>query len=395
MTPKARVLFLIPSLVAHGAERQLCELMRAIDPARFEVHLAVFYDPDQVQGDDLTPEVRRMPHVTLHSLHKRRGPLGNLLLLPRLLKLVLRLRPAILHGYMDGNLPALIVGRVTRARVVWGIRRSNGDPSGADARSLAMQRWMIRLSRFPHLIIFNSEAGLETHRDLGFQAPRMTVIPNGFDTARFAPDPALGQTQRSAWGIPTGIPLIGIVGRLYPVKGHATFLQAAAHLTQSHPEARFVCIGDGSTSHTQAMKQLARELGLEGKVFWPGATDQMPAAYNALSLLALASLEEGFPNVLGEAMACGIPCVATRVGDAEVLIGPTGRIVPVGDERALASALGELLDEPAQAREARGHACRERVVRSYGTDVLARRTEQALEDLLTRSTHVPFAAERS
>jgi glycosyltransferase involved in cell wall biosynthesis len=301
----------------------------------------------------------------------------------------------ILHGYMDGNLPALLVGRATGRPVAWGIRRSNGDPSGADARSLAMQRWMVRLSRFADLIIFNSQAGLETHRALGMGAPRMTVIPNGFDTNRFAPDPVLRREQRAAWGAPEGVPLIGLVGRLNPVKGHATFLKAAARLAETHPTARFVCVGGGSASYTAEMKQLATDLGLQDRVLWAGATEHMAAAYNALDLLALASLEEGFPNVLGEAMACGIPCVATRVGDAEVLIGPTGRTVPPGDAVALAQALVELLDESAEARAHRGVRCRERVVQSYRTEILARRTEQALSDLAARSDHAPLTAERS
>ncbi len=395
MNPKTRVLFLIPSLVAHGAERQLCELVKAMDPARFELHLAVFYDPEDVEGADLSPEIQALPHVALHSLHKRRGSLGNLALLPRLLGLVRRLRPHVLHGYMDGNLPALVAGRLLHARVVWGIRRSSYDLAGADDRSLGMLRWMIRLSRFVDLIIFNSEAGLESHRALGMKARRMAVIPNGFDTARFSPDPESGRAQRAEWGLPEGAPVVGIVARLYPVKGHATFLQAAALLARSRPQVRFACIGDGSPSYAREMRRLAESLGLGDRVIWPGATHRMPAAYNALSILALASLEEGFPNVLGEAMACGIPCVATRVGDAELLIGPTGRVVPAEDPEALAAALGDLLDEPPAPRAGRSLACRDRVVRTYGTQALAQRTEEALAGLFDRPNHAPLPAEGS
>lgn len=392
MNPKTRVLFLIPSLVAHGAERQLCELVKAMDPAHFEPHVAVFYDPEHVEGADLTPEVAALPHVVHHSLHKRPGTLGNLGMVPRLLGLVRKVRPQVVHGYMDGNLPALLAGRVLGIPVAWGIRRSNFDLGGMDGRSLGVLRWMVRLSRYVDLIIFNSEAGLESHRALGMTAPQMTVIPNGFDTSRFRPDPESGLAQRAEWGVPAGAPLVGIVARLYPVKGHETFLHAAARVAAAHPEARFICIGEGSRAYTLEMQRLAESLGLGNRVLWPGATHRMPAAYNALSLLALASHEEGFPNVLGEAMACGTPCVATRVGDSAILVGPTGRIVPSQDPEALADAICELLGEAPEARADRARACRERVLASYGTPGLARRTERALAGLSARLTHAALPA---
>ncbi|HJV90106.1 MAG TPA: glycosyltransferase [Holophagaceae bacterium] len=393
MVTRIRVLFLIPSLVAHGAERQLAELAKAMSPERFEVHVATFYAPSQVEGGDLTPELHGLPHVTLHCLHKRRGLLGNLALVPRLLRLVGRLEPHVIHGYMDGNLPALLAGRVHRARVVWGIRRSNFEPAGMDARSRRALRWIVRLARYTDLVIFNSEAGLRSHRNLGMAAPRMAVIPNGFDLCRFAPDPDSGLDQRQAWGVPEGAPLIGLVARLDPVKGHPLFLEAAARIVHRHPAARFVCIGGGSAAYLRELQDRAQSLGLADRVLWPGATQAMPAAYNALTLLALASQEEGFPNVLGEAMACGIPCVATRVGDAEHLVGPTGRIVPPGDPEALATALLDLLEEGPDDRHHRSLECRARVVGSFGTATLARTTEQALADLLASATPAPLPAE--
>ncbi|WLT30006.1 glycosyltransferase [Geothrix sp. PMB-07] len=382
MASKTRVLFLIPSLVAHGAERQLCELVRYMDPNRFEVHVVVFYDPGTYIGGELGPEIADLPHVTLHSLHKRRGPAGFLTAFPRLLALVLRTKPHILHGYMDGNLPVLGAGWLLRKRIVWGIRRSSSDLTKLNRRALRLGAVMARLSKHVDLILFNSEAGRANYSKAGMHGRRAHVIPNGFDIQRFAPDPDAGALQRQAWGVPPDVPLIGIVGRFAPVKDHPTFLRAAARLHQAWPEARFVCVGNGPADYTETLKQQAENLGLGDRVLWPGVCDRMPAAYNALSLLILSSTDEGFPNVVGEAMACGIPCVTTRVGDAALLVGETGAVTAPADDVALAAAASALLGETPEARAERSRAARSRICSTFSVQALARNTEDMLLSLL-------------
>jgi glycosyltransferase involved in cell wall biosynthesis len=207
------------------------------------------------------------------------------------------------------------------------------------------------------------------------------VVVNGFDVARFRPDPALGAAQREAWSIPAGVPLIGIVGRLHPVKDHPTFLRAAARLSGTCPSAWFVCVGEGPEPHRAALGELADGLGIGDRVKFPGASQGMPAVYNALSYLVLSSTDEGFPNVLGEAMACGVPCVTTRVGDAESLVGPWGVVVAPGDDAAIAEALEALLAEPAPAQAARAEASRARICATFSVDALARNTERLILDL--------------
>jgi len=382
MAPKITVLFLIPSLVAHGAERQLCELVRHMDPARFDLHIVVFYDPGTYLGGDLTSEVSALSHVSLHSLRKRRGPAGFLTALPRLLAIIRRTQPDILHGYMDGNLPLLLMGGLLRKPIVWGIRRSSSDLTKLSRRALRLGALTARLSRYVDLIIFNSEAGRTNLGEAGLRGRRAHVIPNGFDIQRFRPDPDAGAAQRRAWGIPEDVPLIGIVGRFAPVKDHPTFLRAAARLQQHWPAAHFVCVGNGPEEYTESLKRLAVTLGIADQLHWPGVCDRMPAAYNALSLLILASTDEGFPNVVGEAMACGIPCVSTRVGDAALLVGDTGATVEAGDDAALATAAAAILLETPAARRLRAQAVRERICSTFSVQALAHNTEQVLTSLL-------------
>jgi hypothetical protein len=137
--------------------------------------------------------------------------------------------------------------------------------------------------------------------------------------------------------------------RIDPVKGHATFLKAASELLKSGAPLRFICIGGGSQNLATRLQALADEIGIAPHVIWTGNRSDMPAILNALDIAALCSDAEGFPNVVGEAMACGVPCVGTDVGDTRHLISDTGFIVPPRDPRALADAWRKLLD----ARERR------------------------------------------
>ena len=392
MIRKTCVLFLINSLGPGGAERQLSQLVREMDPARFELHVAVLYDPGTTNRGELWQEVASVPGVTLHSLHKRQGALGYLTALPRLLALIGRIDPDVLHGYLQGNLVLLPVGRLLRKPIVWGIRRTSADLAGMDRLSLGTLRAEVWLARFTDLVIFNSEAGLRSYRAMGMRAPRMQVIPNGFDVAQFLPDPSRGRAQRQAWGLAEDVPLIGHVGRLTPVKDHPTFLRAAARIAGDWPEARFVCVGGGSPGYAETLRQMADALGLAGRVLWPGVCRDMPAVYNALTALVLSSTDEGFPNVVGEAMACGIPCVTTRAGDAERLVGDTGLAVAPGDDAALAEALSRLLGESAAAREARSRACRARICADFSREALGRSTAAALAALVPGALALPSLA---
>jgi glycosyltransferase involved in cell wall biosynthesis/predicted deacetylase len=383
MGGKPSLLFLIHSLAAGGAERQLCELVSNIDRRNFELHVLVFYQPGHGARGELWPEIASLPDVELHCLDKRRGPLGYVLALPRVLKLMRRVRPDILHGYSDGNLPALLLGMLYRRRVVWGIRRTSRDLTKMNRLSLALLRVMVKLSRFVDLIIFNSEAGRLNHERMGMRAARMRVIPNGFDTDRFSPDRVLGLDQKVRWGIPAEAPLVGIVGRFDPVKDHPTFLRAAARVAAAWPEARFVCVGGGPEGYQRELQEQAEALGIGDRVHWPGICREMVPAYNALTVLMLSSTDEGFPNVIGEAMACGVPCVATKAGDAAQLIGETGFAAEVGDDAALAEGVGALLAEGEEVRADRSRAARERICSRYSVHALAVSTEHVLLNLLT------------
>jgi glycosyltransferase involved in cell wall biosynthesis len=368
------IAFLIRSLERGGAQRQLVELARGLPKDQFRVSVITFYP-----GGTLERDLAGQPGVRLFSLGKRARwdllPFGR-----RLWSLLRELRPEIVHGYMGtANELALLFGRLVGARVVWGLRASNMEL--ADHGRLA--RWMFTLgallSHFADAIIVNSHDGKRYHSARGYAARRMLVIPNGIDTDSFQPRPQERRRIRSAWGIRDDEPLIGIVARLDPMKDHPTFLRAAACLARDHPQAHFVCVGDGPPRYTRELHALANQLGLDTTLRWAGARDDMPAIYGALDIATSASaFGEGFSNAVAEAIACGVPCVATDVGDAAIIVGDAARIVPPGDPPALAAAWSRLLRASTEERAQGTTPAQERIMRSYSRATLVARTSSVL-----------------
>jgi glycosyltransferase involved in cell wall biosynthesis len=267
--------------------------------------------------------------------------------------------------------------------LVWGIRGSHEQQLNWRRRlPHALSR---RLSPTVDLLISNSQAGLNDHRAEGFRARDAVVIPNGIDVDAFRPDaaPSAGARLRAEWGVPPGVPLVGVVGRLAPMKDHPTFLRAAAALARTNPGLRFACVGDGPADYCAALERGAAGLGLAGSVVWAGNRTDMPAVYNALDLACCCSRDgEGFANVVAEAMACAVPCVATGVGDAARIVGPTGRVVPPADPVALAEGIGALLALDPAARARLGKEARARIVDRYSVETLAAQTEAELDRLV-------------
>jgi glycosyltransferase involved in cell wall biosynthesis len=172
--------------------------------------------------------------------------------------------------------------------------------------------------------------------------------------------------------------LVGLVSRLDPVKDHRTFLNAAADVARAREDVRFACVGDGDSQYRHAMQGLAHALGIGDRVLWIGARSDVTAVYSALDVSCSSSASEGFPNAVGEAMACGVPCVVTDVGDCAWLVGDPRLIVPRGDPRALAECIQLVLSlDPVERTRLCGEL-RDRVLAQFSVAHLADATERAL-----------------
>lgn len=370
-----KVVFLIRALTYGGAERQLVALARGLHARGHQVRVAVFYVGGPLEAD------LRQAGVPVIVLNKRgRWDMFGFLL--RLAACLRGERPDVVHGYLAmSNALAVLLRPLHGGRVVWGLRASERDETqyGWNARA---DRWLQRtLARFPDLIIANAHAGRDDAIRAGYPADRLIVIPNGIDTERFVPRPELGEPLRRSWGVGPGERLVGRVGRLDPQKDYPTFLRALAHVVQQRPAVRAVCVGSGPQELERKYQALAQSLGIAERVIWAGARPDMPAVYNALDLLVSSSaFGEGTPNVVAEAMACGIPCVATGIGDSATVIGDAACIVPPGDPQALAAAMLRQLDALDRGVVARD-ALRQRIVTRFSLEALIDRTEAALQPL--------------
>ena len=368
-----KVLFLIRSLNVGGAERQIVITAKGLAEQGYDVTVLTFYSGGAYAEELLDTKVR------LLSLHKK----GRWDLFPFFFSLISVLRresPNAVYSFLGvANIFSLLVRSfVPDMRVIWGVRASNMDLRYFDWATRWSYWLECRLARFADLIIANSQAGLEYSVSQGFPRRKMVAVPNGIDTERFRPDKEAGQRIRETWGVGENERLIGLVGRIDPMKGHSIFFQAAVLIRCQVENVRFVCVGKGEESYEKSMRSLATKMGLDDILIWAGEHSNMMGVYNALDIVSTASLSEGFPNVVGEAMSCSVPCVVTDVGDSALLVGPTGYVVPPNDSKALSSVWSEmfLLDE--MEFRAKAVASRERVISEFSINDLITSTEQLL-----------------
>lgn len=373
-----RILFLARSLHQGGAERQLVALASGLHRRGWPVTVACFYGGGIFQAD---LERAGVPLIDL----AKRGRWEVLRFLWRLLRVFRRADAAIVHGYMPGaNIMALLARAAhRRTRVVWGVRSSLIDREERDWMSRLTFQISCSAACFADSIIANSEAGAAYHAALGYPPARIQVIPNGIDTRRFRFDADGRRRTREAWDVSDDRKLVGVVGRIDPMKDHPTFLHAAALLAARNARWRFVCVGGGKPDRVQAAEALAERLGLADRLVWAGPMDDVSAAYSAFDIAVSSSCGEGFSNVIAEAMACGRPCVVTDVGDSARIVGQCGAVVGAGDAPALADAIervGLQLDDPARSAELSAMA-RTRIVETYSLEALLRNSEQAFRTL--------------
>jgi len=377
-TPR-RVAQVITGLERGGAELMLLRLLGALDRGRFAPEVLSLRPPGVIGA---RIEQLGIPVHSAEITGALPGPAG----LRRCIRALSAMRPDLVHTWMyHADLLGGLVGRLwCRVPVIWALHNSTLDPRQVARTTRAVVRLNGLLSRvLPARIVSCSHTAAAVHRALGFPPRRMIVIPNGFDTASYQPDAAARAAVRAELGLPAQARLLGTFARFHPQKDHRTLCRAAGLAAAAGADLHVLLAGADMDPDNATLAGWIRESGVPERFHLLGERDDMPRLTAALDLAVMSSsFGEAFPLVVGEAMSCAVPCVVTDVGDAALMVGDTGRVVPPGDPRALAGAISALLGLSPGERAGLGAAARSRIERDYALPAVAARYEALYDAVL-------------
>lgn len=355
-----RILFLAPSLQSGGAERQLVELLRQLDPQRYRMTLVTIDPPGADATRGFRADVKALPHVRLVDLG-REGRFDVIGPLRRLRRLLREERIEVMHPFLNlASMFALAASWLTGVPVVASAIRSSRDPNLLYRLCVLAQAWGC------DYLVSNSEAGFDNR----FRRRRANfrVIGNGLDLARFAPRPEAAARLREQFGLGRFRRLLGMVATLSAFKDHEAFLDMATRVAEKHPDTGFLIVGDGP--RRAVVEAYAARLGLAEKVVFTGHCREVDVLTGMLDVACLFTnhriVDEGLPNAVMEAMASGVPVVATRGGGTPELMtdGVEGYLVTDNDIAASSARVLALLEDE-QLRRTLGNAGRARAERQF------------------------------
>ncbi|WP_259781288.1 glycosyltransferase [Aestuariispira ectoiniformans] len=326
------VVHIITGLGAGGAERMLSRLVTFDFEEPKPRQVVVSLGDEGVFGSML-----RDAGVELHCLNLKllTAPVA----LWRLCRLLISIRPDsvvtwLYHADLMGTIACWLTGV---ENLYWNIRCSNIEFSNYSPFTRWTVQLLSRLSGYPAGVLYNSKVGKAVHAEIGYHPKRWCYVPNGFDLDEWYPDEGDRDAVRSEWGVTDENFVIGMVARVDPQKDYPTFLAAVEAIVRKYGHVRIVLIGKGT-------EQVVQTEGVKHVTFCLGQRRDVTYLMRGLDLIVLSSAYgEGFPNVLGEAMATGVPCVTTNVGDAAEVVGDTGRVAPVSNPGKLAGEIEQMI----------------------------------------------------
>lgn len=378
---RLRVEHIITGLKTGGAEMMLLKLLSAA---------ACNWEPEVISLSNLGtvgPRIAALG-IPVHATGMERISLnaGKLL---KVMRWTRSFQPQLLQGWMyHGNLVATMAGIASRWQVpvLWNIRQTLYDMDHERKATALVIRLGALLSRQPAAIVYNSHTSAKQHENLGYMPQKRVIIPNGFDCGWFCPDANARKKVRNELGISEQNVLIGLIARYHPMKDHRGFLRAASRVLKLCPEARFLLAGAGIEAQDSVLANALAEHGLNGYIFLLGERSDTERLNAALDIACSASAwGEGFSNSIGEAMACGVPCVVTDVGDSAMLVGGTGRVVAPGDPDALANAIIDLVTTGGERRWELGVKARRRIETEFSLPAIVHRYEDLYHEHIARA----------
>ncbi len=385
MTAPCRILHIITSLEMGGAEMALFRLVSTLDPNLFQQSV-ISLTREQPVGDFI-----RSAGIPVESLGLSPS-FPDPLSIFRLKQKITDFGPDIVqtwmyHADLLGGIAAKLAGPYP---VVWNIRHTISNRGSLKTSTYLIASANTLLSRcLPTKIICNANTGKQTHVAMGFDENRMLVIENGFDLSQFYPDENSREIVRHELGLPGNGYLIGMAARYHPQKDHANFIRAASLLLQKRQDVDFLLWGESVDDNNLELAELVHFLNLQNHVLMLGLRMDGQRLFSALDIATLSSAYgEAFPQVIGEAMACGVPCVVTDVGDSARVVENTGRVIPPRDPKSLANAWDELLSMPGAVRTSLGLSARERIKNLFSLETTTEKYSQIYQSISPKSFRV-------
>ena len=372
-----RVLHVITGLKSGGAEMMLYKLLTGMDSRRFACAVVSLTD-----DGDMADRIRPLG-IPVYSLSMK-GPMSMPRAILRLRRMMKDQGTQVVQCWMyHADLLGGLAGWLMNVPVIWGIRQSNFDATTSKRGTIRIMHWCARLSqKIPTRIVCCSDTACRIHEQQGYAGRKMLMIPNGFQTEIYRPDAQLRVRTRTVLKIPANAAVIGIVGRFDPQKDHKNFVKAAARVGQRLRDVYFLLCGKGLSVDNAELMAWIREEGVADHCLLLGQRDDLNQLYCAMDVLVSASAYgEGFPNVVGEAMACAVPCIVTDVGDSALIVGDSGRVVPPRDVEALAASMHELLSLSLEERIQLGMTARRRIEENYSLPTVVERYQDLFEEV--------------
>jgi len=380
-----KVLHVITGLDVGGAETMLHRLATNMDPVRFLPRVVSLIEPGPM-GAKLT-----RAGVPVDCLGMRRGVPSPTALF-RLVRIMRDWKPDLVQTWLyHADLIGLLAAKLAfpfggGPQVAWNIRCSYMALEEYRRLTGVTLKACAALSRFPDAVLTNSAEARRFHLQLGYAPKSFEVIPNGFDTERFKPDPAARREVRAEFNISQDAPVVGQVGRFDVMKDHRTAIHAMASVASQMPDAVFLMVGRGVDDANAEISGWMAEAGLApDRVRLAGERSDISRLMAAMDVHVSSSIGESFPNAVGEAMACGVPCVVTDVGDSGVLVGDTGLVVLPGDRNALAEAVCRLLKSCREKGQECGNSARNRVIECYSLSETLKKFAEMYEKLSAKA----------
>lgn len=365
-----KVLHIINGLSTGGAELALFRLVANADQSVFDMQVV------SLTGGGPVADRIRDAGIRVHTLDMH-PKLPDPVAVFRLIRLLRKERPHLVQTWLQqsdlvGGIAAAIAGT---GPVLWNIRHSTMHPVFIKRRTRAVTRLCAWLSPYlPTRIVCCSESSRQEQLKLGYVSRKMVVIPNGVNTETYRPDDRARNELRDALNLPSGALLFGAAGRFHPQKDYPNLLRAAAAIAEAHSNIYFAFCGDDITMQNPQLAQWVRKTGFSERFHFLGRRDDMPRFMSALDVfVSAACFGEGFPNVVSEAMACGVPCVVTDIGDSARIVGETGRVVKAGEPMEIAGACLEFANGGLDLISRLGDEARRRIQRKFSLPLMVTR----------------------